>query len=90
MDTHHLIYWLFIGLVSGAVAGKVVRGRGFGLIANTIVGLAGAFLGGYLFRLINPQTIVIDGTLDELVVAFIGAVILLSVLRLINPRWLHH
>ncbi len=86
METHHLIYWLLIGLVSGAVASRVVGGKGNGIIVDTVVGLAGAFIGGYGFSRLTPGTVVIDGTFDELVVAFIGAVVLLLLVRLATGK----
>ncbi|MDQ6918137.1 MAG: GlsB/YeaQ/YmgE family stress response membrane protein [Candidatus Dormibacteraeota bacterium] len=73
--------WIVIGLVAGAVAGRVVRGRGFGCIVDIIVGVAGAFIGGWLVGYFVQGT---AGFWPSLVVAFIGAVVLLGVLRLLS------
>ena len=86
-DSHHIITWLVIGLVAGALAGRVVAGGGFGCLADTAVGLAGAVLGGLLLSLLSPnRAIDTGGIIGDIVVAFIGAALLLAVLRLLTPR----
>ena len=86
-DSHHFITWLIIGLVAGALAGRVVAGGGFGCLADTAVGLAGAVLGGLLLSLLSPnRAIDTGGIIGDIVVAFIGAALLLAVLRLLAPR----
>ena len=84
---HHLITWIVIGLVAGAVAGRVVYGQGFGCFANIVVGLAGSIVGGVLLRQFSPSGDVIGGdVLSDIIVSFIGAALLLGVLRLLTPR----
>ncbi|HEY8760837.1 MAG TPA: GlsB/YeaQ/YmgE family stress response membrane protein [Candidatus Dormibacteraeota bacterium] len=73
--------WILIGLIAGALAGRVVRGRGFGCLVDIIVGIAGAFIGGILVGAFVPG---VAGFWESLVVAFIGAVVLLGVLRLLS------
>jgi uncharacterized membrane protein YeaQ/YmgE (transglycosylase-associated protein family) len=73
--------FILIGLIAGALAGRVVRGRGFGCIVDIIVGVAGAFIGGII---VSPFVQGAAGFWESLVVAFIGAVILLGVLRLLS------
>jgi uncharacterized membrane protein YeaQ/YmgE (transglycosylase-associated protein family) len=73
--------WILIGLIAGALAGRVVRGRGFGCVVDIIVGIAGAFLGGILIGYFVQGA---AGFWESLVVAFIGAVVLLAVLRLVS------
>lgn len=86
-DSHHIITWLIIGLVAGALAGRVVAGGGFGCLADTAVGLAGAVLGGLLLSLLSPnRSVDTGGILGDIIVAFIGAALLLAVLRLLTPR----
>ncbi|MDQ6773860.1 MAG: GlsB/YeaQ/YmgE family stress response membrane protein [Candidatus Dormibacteraeota bacterium] len=77
--------WIVIGLLAGAIAGRIVRGRGFGCLGNIIVGVIGAFLGGFLTSLVLPTTQQL-GFWSSLVVAVIGAIILLAVVRLIFGR----
>jgi uncharacterized membrane protein YeaQ/YmgE (transglycosylase-associated protein family) len=78
MDT---LWFLLIGLVAGALAGRLVKGRGFGLIGDLIVGVIGAFLGGYIFRALH---IAAGGLLGELLVATVGAVVLLVIVRVVK------
>ncbi len=87
MDGHHIIVWLIIGLIAGWLAGRVVAGGGFGCLANTAVGLAGALVGGAILSLISPNRAVdTGGVIGDIVVAFFGAAILLAILRLLTPR----
>jgi uncharacterized membrane protein YeaQ/YmgE (transglycosylase-associated protein family) len=82
MESHHLITWVIIGLVAGALAGRVVEGSGFGCLGNLVVGIAGALIGGVLLHQIAPNAQY--EFLGSIVVAFIGAVLLLAVLRLLS------
>ncbi len=74
-----LFAWLFIGLVAGWLAGKVSRGRGFGCIANVLLGLVGAVLGGWIFTQLR---IFGGGFIYSLAAATLGAVILVAIARL--------
>ena len=82
MQSHHLIGWLIIGAVAGALAGRLVEGRGLGCLANIVVGIAGAVLGGAILDQLEPHASY--GFLGSIIVAFIGASILLAVLRLLS------
>jgi uncharacterized membrane protein YeaQ/YmgE (transglycosylase-associated protein family) len=75
--------WILVGLISGAIAARVVAGRGFGCVADIVVGIAGALLGGYLIGLIFGVNTVV-GFWGSIVVAFIGAAVLLAVLKLLS------
>jgi uncharacterized membrane protein YeaQ/YmgE (transglycosylase-associated protein family) len=79
----NLIVLLLVGLVAGFLASKVMTGAGMGLIWDIVVGILGAFLGGWLAGLVG---IAVGGLLAEIVVAFIGAVILLFVFRALVGR----
>ena len=81
----NLVVWIIVGLVAGYLASKVLRGRGMGLVADIVVGLVGAALGGFLAGLAG---IGFGGLLGEVIVAFVGAVILLLLLRLLSSRGL--
>ena len=78
-----ILAWLFIGLVAGAVAGRVVRGRGYGCLVDILVGVAGAFIGGALLGGFIQGT---AGFWESLVVALIGAIVLLAALNLLTGR----
>lgn len=72
-----IVYFLLIGGVAGWLAGLFMKGRGFGILGNIVVGVIGALLGGFLFRLLGLSA---DGSLlGTLVVSFVGAVVLLVI-----------
>ena len=75
--------WIVIGLLAGAIAGTLVRGRGYGCLVDIIVGILGAFIGGIVVGFFLPGTAV--GFVGTLIVAVLGAVLLLAVLRLVSP-----
>lgn len=81
MQGTSLIYFLLIGLVAGWLAGKVMKGSGYGLIGDLVIGVVGAFLGGWVFGLLNIHA---GGLLGLLVTAFVGAVLLVWLLRMMK------
>jgi uncharacterized membrane protein YeaQ/YmgE (transglycosylase-associated protein family) len=80
----HLILFILVGLIAGALAGRVVSGHGYGMFGDIVVGVIGAFLGGWLFS--TFLGVAGGGVLMSLVTAFIGAVALLWLIRLVAPR----
>jgi uncharacterized membrane protein YeaQ/YmgE (transglycosylase-associated protein family) len=79
-----MLWFLLIGIASGWLAGQFMKGSGFGLIGDLIVGVIGALLGGFLFSLFGLSA---NGLLGRLVTATVGAVVLIALLRFINrPR----
>jgi len=76
-----IIGWILIGLIAGAVAGRVVRGRGYGCLVDILVGVAGAFVGG---ALLGGFIHGVAGFWESLVVALIGAIVLLAALNLLT------
>lgn len=80
-----LLSWIVVGAIAGWLAGKVMKGRGFGLFGNIIVGVVGALVGGWLAgALFNIGDALTGFNLQTLVVAFLGSVVVLFVLRLIR------
>jgi uncharacterized membrane protein YeaQ/YmgE (transglycosylase-associated protein family) len=82
-DPGSWLSWIVVGLIAGAVAARVVAGRGFGCIADIVVGIAGAIIGGYLLGLVFN----VNGTVGfwgSIVVAFIGAALLLAALKALS------
>ncbi|PRE92729.1 GlsB/YeaQ/YmgE family stress response membrane protein [Burkholderia gladioli] len=77
---HGLIMWLIIGAIAGWLAGLLVKGGGFGLIVDIIVGIVGAVIGGSLAGVLGIS--VGSGFFASIIVAVIGAVILLFIIRL--------
>ncbi len=82
MDLTALIIFLAIGGVAGWVAGKLMRGGGFGLVGNIVVGIVGAFLGGWLFGMAGVS--IAAGLLGTLIKAVIGAIVLLFIVGLLK------
>ena len=80
----NFVMFILIGLSAGALAGRIVSGHGFGFVGDVVVGVIGAFLGGWLFSSFLGTTGG-GGVLVSLGVAFIGAVVLLGLLRLVAP-----
>jgi uncharacterized membrane protein YeaQ/YmgE (transglycosylase-associated protein family) len=80
-----LIAWLVVGLIAGFLAGMVMKGSGYGLIGDIIVGVVGGFLGGYLASYFLHLKNAMSGiNLESILVAFVGAIILLVLLRLLS------
>ena len=82
MDVQALIIWLVVGAIAGWLAGMVVKGGGYGLIGDIVVGILGGLIAGWLL----PQVGIVigSGIIAAIIDAFIGAVILLIVMRLIS------
>ncbi len=78
-----ILTWLIVGLVAGVLASLVMGGTGYGIIGDIIVGIVGAFIGGWLFSALGVAS-PIGGLAGTILVAFIGAVVLLFLLRLIR------
>ena len=81
MDTNSLIFTLIIGALAGFLAGKIMKGRGFGIIGNIVVGVIGAILGGFLFGLLGMTA---GGMVGSRVMATIGVFVLLYIVGLIK------
>ncbi len=79
-----LFVWLLVGLVAGWLAGQFMKGSGFGLIGDIVVGIIGAFIGGTVFGFLMPGATV--GLIGSIVVAFVGAVALIALLRALAGR----
>ncbi|MEN9202408.1 MAG: GlsB/YeaQ/YmgE family stress response membrane protein [Thermostichus sp. DG_1_6_bins_120] len=75
------LWFLLIGALAGWLAGYIRRGYGFGLIGNIVVGICGAFVGGYLFDLLGLTA---AGLLGSLLMATIGALVLLALISFIR------
>jgi uncharacterized membrane protein YeaQ/YmgE (transglycosylase-associated protein family) len=73
-----LIWLVLVGLVAGFLAGKVMKGGGFGIVMDIVVGIVGSILGGFLFGLVGIAAV---GPIGSILVAFAGAVILLWLVR---------
>ena len=84
MSIASLIVFLLIGAVAGWLAGLLIRGRGFGLIGDIVVGIIGAFVGGFLLTALGLAGLFGAGIIGAIVVATIGAAVLLFIIKLIK------
>ena len=82
MSNESLLVILFVGLVAGWLAGQIVRGTGFGIIGDLIVGILGAFVGSWLLPQLGIHLGI--GVISAIINATIGAVLLLLVVRLVR------
>ena len=82
-----ILSWIVVGLIAGWLAGRVMRGGGYGLIGDIIVGVVGALIGGFLAATLLKIPNAVNGiNVTSIFVAFIGAVILIAILRMVSGR----
>jgi uncharacterized membrane protein YeaQ/YmgE (transglycosylase-associated protein family) len=80
-----IIAWLVLGLIAGFLASVVMKGGGYGIVGDIIVGIVGAFIGGFVFSLFGGGGV--SGlNIGSIIVAFVGACILIAILRAISGR----
>ena len=82
MDLMALIYFLIIGAVAGWLSGQIMKGSGFGIIGNMVVGVIGSVIGGWLFSLFDIQ--VGNALIGSILTAVAGAIVLLWIARLVK------
>jgi len=81
LDPLSILLWLVVGLIAGFLASRLMRGGGYGLVGDIVVGLIGALIGGFLAGLLGLGSFGLIGTI---IVAFIGACILIAILRAVS------
>jgi uncharacterized membrane protein YeaQ/YmgE (transglycosylase-associated protein family) len=77
------LWFLIIGAVTGWLAGLIMKGAGFGLLVNIIVGCVGAVLGGWLFSVLGFSS---EGLIGSLITALVGAIVLLFIVGLVKKN----
>jgi uncharacterized membrane protein YeaQ/YmgE (transglycosylase-associated protein family) len=77
-DNMGFLYWIIVGLIAGWLAGKVMKGEGYGVLVDIILGILGAVVGGWVFSLLGFHA---GGLIATIIVAFVGAVILVWIVR---------
>ena len=77
-----LLWWIVVGLIAGWLAGKVMKGSGYGVAMDIVIGMIGAVIGGFLFGTLGGFPF--GGLIGSVVVAFVGSVILIYVARLLK------
>jgi uncharacterized membrane protein YeaQ/YmgE (transglycosylase-associated protein family) len=78
-----ILTWLIVGLIAGVLASLVMGGTGYGIIGDIIIGIIGAFIGGWLFSTLGVA-VPLGGLAGTILVAFIGAIVLLFIIRLVR------
>ena len=82
-----LLAWIVVGLVAGFLASQVMKGRGSGLLGDLVLGVVGALLGGFLASVLLKIPDAVNGiNVMSILVAFIGAVLLIALLRAVSGR----
>jgi uncharacterized membrane protein YeaQ/YmgE (transglycosylase-associated protein family) len=76
-----LVWWIVVGLIAGFLAGLVMRGGGFGIVGDIVVGILGAIIGGFVAGLLGLGA---SGFVGSIIIAFLGACILIAVLRAVS------
>lgn len=74
----HILVWIISGLLAGWLTGMIVKGQGFGLIGDLVIGLSGGLLGGWLFSLFGVSA---SNWLGEILVAVVGGIVLVAIIR---------
>lgn len=75
--------WIIVGLIAGWLAGQVMKGGGYGILVDIILGILGGILGGWVFGLLGLHA---GGLTGQIVVSFVGAVILVWLTRLVKKK----
>jgi uncharacterized membrane protein YeaQ/YmgE (transglycosylase-associated protein family) len=78
-----LVWWIVVGLIAGWATGKIMKGSGYGLVIDIVLGIVGAVIGGYLMGALGLGG---GGLLYSIIVAIIGACLLVWVVRLVTSR----
>ncbi len=82
-----ILAWTIVGLIAGWLAGMVMKGGGYGVIGDIVVGVIGGLLGGWIATALFHLGVGVTGiNLGSVLVVFVGAVVLLFLLRLVNGR----
>ena len=80
-----ILSWIIVGAIAGWISGLVLRGHGFGLLGNILVGIAGGLVGGWLGGILFHVSNIVNGiNPTSILVSFLGAVVLMIVIRLIR------
>lgn len=81
-----IIAWIVLGLIAGWLAGIIMRGGGYGIIGDIVLGILGALIGGWLTGVLLGQDMVNGFNIETLIVAVIGAIVLIAISRLFTGR----
>ena len=80
----HILWWILIGVIAGWITGKIMKGSGFGFWLDMLIGIAGAFVGGFIAEHIGLAAS--GGIIYTLIIAVLGAILLVFIFRLITGK----
>ncbi len=81
-----IIAWIVLGLVAGWLAGTLMKGSGYGIVGDIVLGILGAIVGGWLTGLLLGRDMMTGFNIESLIVAVLGAVVLIGISRLFSGR----
>ena len=81
-----IIAWIVLGLIAGWLAGQIMRGGGYGLVGDIVLGVLGALIGGWITGAVLGRDMVNGFNIETLIVAVVGAIILIAISRLFTGR----
>ena len=82
-----ILSWIIVGLIAGWLAGSVMKGSGYGLIGNIIMGIVGALVGGWLASTVFNMPDAVNGiNIGSILVAFLGAIVAIVIVRALPGR----
>ena len=81
-----IIAWIVLGLVAGWLAGMVMRGGGYGIVGDIVLGILGALIGGWLTGIVTGQDVTLSFNLPSLLIAILGAIVLIAISRALSGR----
>jgi uncharacterized membrane protein YeaQ/YmgE (transglycosylase-associated protein family) len=81
-----IIAWIILGLIAGWLAGQIMRGGGYGLVGDIVLGIVGAIIGGWITGAVLGRDMVNGFSIESVIVAVIGAIILIAISRLFTGR----
>ena len=85
LDFDTILIWLLVGLVAGFFASHIALGHGLGIVGDAVVGIIGAFLGGFLANAFHWSIVIVGHPIiSAMIMAFLGAVILLFIVRVVG------
>ena len=81
-----ILAWIVLGLIAGWLAGMVMKGGGYGLVGDIVLGILGALIGGFLTGLLLGRDMVNGFNLESIIVSVLGAIILIAISRAFTSR----
>lgn len=80
----HIVWWIIVGLIAGWATGKIMKGEGYGVFVDIVLGIAGAIIGGFVMRTLGFSGQ--GGLIYTIVIAILGAVLLTAIVRFVTKK----